>query len=69
MDPDFVKSEGLVSWHFSIPRRILSGLPAIRIVPNYELPPALEQVEILRVVVRENLTETVGLNFSCSFGC
>lgn len=27
------------------------------IVPNYELPPSLEQVEILRVVVRENMTE------------
>ncbi|KAG6896115.1 hypothetical protein C0992_010256, partial [Termitomyces sp. T32_za158] len=26
------------------------------IVPNYELPPALEQIEILRVVVRENMT-------------
>ena len=30
-----------------------------RIVPNYELPPALEKVEILRVVIRENLTEAV----------
>ncbi|KAG6887531.1 hypothetical protein C0995_014634 [Termitomyces sp. Mi166 len=26
------------------------------IVPNYELPPALEQVEILRVVVKESMT-------------
>jgi hypothetical protein len=31
----------------------------IRIVPNYELPPSLEKTEILRVVVRENLTEVV----------
>ena len=46
----------------------MSDLLIIRIVPNYELPPALEQVEILRVVVRENMTETVGLNFSASFG-
>ena len=30
-----------------------------RIVPNYELPPALEKVEILRVVIRENITEAV----------
>jgi glutamate decarboxylase len=29
------------------------------IVPNYELPPALEKVEILRVVVRENITEVL----------
>ncbi|KAE9406443.1 glutamate decarboxylase [Gymnopus androsaceus JB14] len=29
------------------------------IVPNYELAPALEQIEILRVVVRENMTEVV----------
>ena len=28
------------------------------IVPNYELPPDLEKVEILRVVVRENTTGT-----------
>jgi glutamate decarboxylase len=31
----------------------------LRIVPNYELAPALEQVEILRVVVRESMTEVV----------
>ena len=30
-----------------------------RIVPNYELPQALEKVEILRVVIRENVTEVV----------
>ncbi|KIJ50962.1 hypothetical protein M422DRAFT_27078 [Sphaerobolus stellatus SS14] len=29
------------------------------IVPNYELPPELEKVQILRVVVRENMTETL----------
>ncbi|KAJ7470531.1 glutamate decarboxylase [Mycena latifolia] len=29
------------------------------IVPNYELPPALEKVEILRVVVRENMSEVL----------
>lgn len=33
------------------------------IVPNYELPPALDEVEILRVVVRENMSEGV----SCPF--
>lgn len=30
-----------------------------RIVPNYELAPNLEQVDILRVVVRESMTEVV----------
>jgi hypothetical protein len=30
-----------------------------RIVPNYELAPALEKVEILRVVVRENMSAVV----------
>ncbi|KAF8061476.1 glutamate decarboxylase [Lyophyllum atratum] len=29
------------------------------IVPNYELPPGLEQIEILRVVVRESMTEVL----------
>ncbi|KZT44602.1 glutamate decarboxylase [Sistotremastrum suecicum HHB10207 ss-3] len=29
------------------------------IVPNYELAPGLDQVEILRVVVRENMTESL----------
>ncbi|TFK42928.1 glutamate decarboxylase [Crucibulum laeve] len=29
------------------------------IVPNYELPPNLEQIPILRVVVRENVTEVL----------
>lgn len=31
------------------------------IVPNYELAPDLESVEILRVVVRENMSESVSL--------
>jgi len=31
------------------------------IVPNYELPPNLESVQILRVVVRETCTETASL--------
>src|ERR1700761_1808242 len=34
-------------------------LVLIRIVPNYELAPDLQQVEILRVVVRENMTEVL----------
>ncbi|KAF8911947.1 glutamate decarboxylase [Gymnopilus junonius] len=29
------------------------------IVPNYELPPTLEKIEILRVVIRENVTEVL----------
>ena len=37
-----------------------------RIVPNYELPPSLEKVEILRVVVRENVTEVVCSPLSAS---
>lgn len=31
----------------------------VRIVPNYELAPDLEKVDILRVVVRENMSEAV----------
>lgn len=31
------------------------------IVPNYELAPDLEKVEILRVVIRENATEAVSI--------
>jgi hypothetical protein len=38
---------------------ILMFIMISRIVPNYELPPALEKVEILRVVVRENISEVV----------
>lgn len=30
-----------------------------RIVPNYELAPDLQQIEILRVVVRESMSEVV----------
>jgi glutamate decarboxylase len=33
------------------------------IVPNYELAPDLEKVEILRVVIRENVTESVSSLF------
>ena len=32
-----------------------------RIVPNYELAPDMQDIEILRVVVRENFSEAVGL--------
>jgi len=32
------------------------------IVPNYELAPDLEKVEILRVVVRENMAEAVSVH-------
>ena len=32
---------------------------ARRIVPNYELAPDLQDVQILRVVVKENFTEVV----------
>ncbi len=28
-------------------------------MPNYELPPELDKIEILRVVVRENITIVV----------
>lgn len=33
------------------------------IVPNYELPPDLEHVQILRVVIREHMTEGVSVLF------
>jgi glutamate decarboxylase len=32
-----------------------------RIVPNYELAPNLQKTQILRVVVRESVTEVVSL--------
>jgi hypothetical protein len=32
-----------------------------RIVPNYELAPDLQDINILRVVIRENMTEIVSL--------
>lgn len=38
-----------------------------RIVPNYELAPDLQNIEILRVVVRENLTEVVRITDFVSF--
>lgn len=38
-----------------------------RIVPNYELPPDLGKTEILRVVVRENMTMGVNLFALCPF--
>jgi hypothetical protein len=40
-----------------------------RIVPNYELAPALEKVEILRVVVRENMSEVVCLLLVVRWQC
>lgn len=39
-------------------------LLCLRIVPNYELAPDLQTVEILRVVVRENMSEEVSRSFS-----
>jgi glutamate decarboxylase len=38
------------------------------IVPNYELAPDLEKVEILRVVVRENMSEAVRHHYFPPFG-
>ena len=34
------------------------------IIPNYELPPTLANVQILRVVVREHVSEPVGYNLT-----
>ena len=48
------------------PSRIIVFTPCYRIVPNYELPPSLEKIEILRVVVRENVSEVVSLPLSAS---
>ena len=45
-------------------RRALLIDSYIRIVPNYELAPNLESIDILRVVVRENLSEAVCLSSS-----
>jgi len=47
-------------------RRSYSNHRSHRIVPNYELPPSLDQIQILRVVVRENVTEVVSSLLSAS---
>lgn len=70
MDPSQTYEEGLpvVSFRFSdtfrgqypeIEQRWIQILLRTKgwIVPNYELPPNLETVQILRVVVRETCTE------------
>lgn len=38
---------------------VYTNVSSYRIVPNYELSPDLENVEILRVVVRENMSEAL----------
>ncbi len=40
-----------------------------RIVPNYDLAPALGQVDILRVVVKENFTEALLDRLVCDIVC
>jgi len=40
-------------------RRSCCLIHSYRIVPNYELAPDLEKIEILRVVVRENVSEVL----------
>jgi hypothetical protein len=57
MDPNTSEIEGMVS-SFSISALLFFSL-LFRIVPNYELAPDLEHVQILRVVVRENLSDVV----------
>ena len=49
----------MVSDGFGIFRGHFIYVGCHRIVPNYELAPNLEKTEILRVVVRESLTEVV----------
>lgn len=56
MDPDVTQGQGMVIMTIMSCSLLIWSY---RIVPNYELAPALEQVEILRVVVRESTTEAV----------
>lgn len=37
----------------------ITHLRTCRIVPNYDLAPDLNQIDILRVVVKENFTESL----------
>jgi hypothetical protein len=53
----FAQRNGM--WQFGEMSLTLPVLISLRIVPNYELAPDLEHVQILRVVVRENFSETV----------
>lgn len=40
-----------------------------RIVPNYDLAPDLSQIDILRVVVKENFTEALLDRLVCDIVC
>jgi glutamate decarboxylase len=60
VDSNTAAVQGLVSLEHYIRLELdTQNFDRIRIVPNYELPPSLEKIEILRVVVRENVTEVV----------
>ncbi|KAG6828666.1 hypothetical protein H0H92_007081 [Tricholoma furcatifolium] len=52
--------------HLEVEQRWIQTLLRAKgwIVPNYELPPSLEQVQILRVVVRESMTEVMEITES-----
>ncbi|KAF7304696.1 Glutamate decarboxylase [Mycena kentingensis (nom. inval.)] len=54
-------SDKLRAEHPEVQQKWIQTLLRVKgwIVPNYELPPKLENVEILRVVVRENMTEVL----------
>jgi glutamate decarboxylase len=46
-------------WSVVLFLRWMSLISAFRIVPNYDLAPDLSQIDILRVVVKENFTEAL----------
>ena len=58
MDPDPTSHERMVRWSPRI-RISLTYVVQYRIVPNYDLAPDLSQIDILRVVVKENFTEAL----------
>ena len=61
MGPDPASHKRMVCcWRIAAPRIWISLTYIVyRIVPNYDLAPDLGQVDILRVVVKENFTEAL----------
>jgi len=68
MAPNLASRETMVRWWAS---NALDVLPTyiFRIVPNYDLPPNLSDVDILRVVVKENCTEALVDRLVCDIVC
>jgi hypothetical protein len=68
MDPDPAPHERVVRCRISCAPGVLPTR-VFRIVPNYDLAPDLSQVDILRVVVKENFTEALLDRLVCDLVC